>query len=396
MCLFRAALLLLALFAWIEPAMAQVRVQPKSARGGEPQGEPWADVPETFRHLKRPDWAVPTDLERWRQADGPRTRALLIRLLGEMPPRPDPARVEVVSREEHDGYTLERFRFHNGVDEVVPGMLLLPKGRKGPAPAVVGMHGHGGSKENVLTNEENQECIGVDLARKGYVVAAIDSYFCGERAGQGPSGRLDSSRNAGEEASLFKLNLWLGRTLWGMMLRDEQCLIDYLQTRPEVDKGRIGVTGMSMGCTRAWWLAAIDDRARAVVGVACFTRYTELIAHANLRRHGIYYFLPGVLAHFDTEAIFALIAPRPMLMLSGDQDGGAPTDGIEVLEGKLGAVYRLYGRPGDFRSVIYEKTGHEYLPEMKAEMLAWFETHLPVGNPDAGAGSESTKRGTHP
>jgi hypothetical protein len=136
---------------------------------------------------------------------------------------------------------------------------------------------------------------------------------------------------------------------------------------------------MSMGCTRSWWLAAIDDRVQAVVGVACFTRFTELIAHGNLRKHGIYYFVPGVLTHFDTEAIHALIAPRPHLELSGDQDGGAPTDGIEVLEKKLGAVYRLCGKGENFRSVIYKDTGHEYLPEMKAEMLQWFERHLPVG-----------------
>ena len=86
--------------------------------------------------------------------------------------------------------------------------------------------------------------------------------------------------------------------------------------------------------------------------------------------------MPGVLKHFDTEAIYALVAPRPMLELSGDQDGGAPTDGIVVLEKKLGAVYRLYGKPDNFRSVIYKETGHEYLPEMKAEMLAWFERYL--------------------
>jgi hypothetical protein len=147
-----------------------------------------------------------------------------------------------------------------------------------------------------------------------------------------------------------------------------------------------------MGCTRAWWLAAIDNRARAVVGVACFTRDSELIAHANLRKHGIYYFVPGVLGHFDTEAIFALVAPRRMLMLSGDQDGGAPTDGIEVFEAKLGEVYRLHGKAGDLRSVVSEKTGQEYLPEMKAEMLAWFETHLPVGNSNVGDASPSPKR----
>src|SRR2546428_4067300 len=127
-----------------------------------------------------------------------------------------------------------------------------------------------------------------------------------------------------------------------MLQRDEPCLSDYLQARPEVDKDRNGAPGMSLGCTRAWWLAAIDDRVKAIVGVACFTRYTELMAHGNLRKHGIYYFVPGVFAHFDTEAIYALAAPRPMLMLSGDQDGGAPTDGVLLLEKKLGSVYRLY------------------------------------------------------
>jgi dienelactone hydrolase len=161
------------------------------------------------------------------------------------------------------------------------------------------------------------------------------------------------------------------------MLRDEQCLLDYLETRPELDKRRIGATGMSMGCTRAWWLAAIDDRPQAIVGVACFTRYTELLAHKS--SHGIYYFVPGVLKHFDTEAIYACVAPRPMLMLSGDQDRNAPPDGIQVLEQKLGAVYRLHGKPDHFRSVLYKDTGHEYLPEMRTAMVQWFQHHLPAG-----------------
>ena len=71
----------------------------------------------------------------------------------------------------------------------------------------------------------------------------------------------------------------------------------------------------------------------------------------------------------------ALSAPRPMLQLSGDQDGGAPADGVVTLEKKLDAVYRLYGKPENFRSVLYKNTGHEYLPEMRAEMVAWFEKH---------------------
>jgi dienelactone hydrolase len=216
------------------------------------------------------------------------------------------------------------------------------------------------------------------LVERGYVVAAIDAYFNGERAGKGPGGPQEVKEPT-QEHSLVKLDLWLGRTLWGMMIRDEQCLLDYLETRSDIiDPARIGATGMSMGCTRAGWLAAVDDRVKAIVGVACFTRYAELIEHGDLARHGMYYFVPGMLKHFDTEALFALVAPRPMLQLSGDQDGGAPTDGIAVLEQKLGALYTQYGHPEQFRSVIYANTGHEYLPEMKAETIAWFERFLPA------------------
>jgi dienelactone hydrolase len=360
------------------PAPTQVRVSPMEAKGGEKQGEPWAEVPESFRQLKIPEWSLPTDLKRWQKSDREKTRATLLQCLGEMPPRPSPNKVRIVSKEDMGDYVLERFEFHNGVDMEVPGIILIPKNRKGRVPAIVGLHGHGSSKESICTDPKSSQLIGPMLAKKGYVVAAIDAYFNGGRVGKGPAGKLDKGAGP-QEMSLFKLNLWLGRTLWGMMLRDEQCLLDYLETRPEVDSGRIGVTGMSMGCTRSWWLSAIDDRVQALVGVACFTRYTELVAHGNLRRHGIYYFVPGVLRHFDTEAIYALSAPRPMLMLSGDQDGGAPTDGILVLEKKVAEMYGLYGKPENFRSVIYKDTGHEYLPPMKEEMVKWFERYLPVG-----------------
>src|SRR4029453_337118 len=92
-------------------------------------------------------------------------------------PRPDPGQVKVVSREDHDGYTLERFEFHNGVDMVVPGVLLVPKNRTGPVPAIVGLHGHGSSKESICTDAKSSQLIGPQLARSGYVVAAIDASF---------------------------------------------------------------------------------------------------------------------------------------------------------------------------------------------------------------------------
>jgi hypothetical protein len=101
---------------------------------------------------------------------------------------------------------------------------------------------------------------------------------------------------------------------------------------------------------------------------------TELSVHG--KSHGIYYFVHGLLKHFDGEAIYALTAPRPMLMLSGDQEHDAPPDGVEVLEKKIGQVYKLYGKPENFRSVPYQDAGHEYLPEMRREMIDWFVKHL--------------------
>lgn len=356
---------------------AQVRVTPKEAKGGEKQGEPWAEVPDTFRKMPIPHWPVPTDLKAWQETGRAKTRATLLRCLGDMPPRPDPRQVKVLSREDMGEYIRERFEFDNGVDMVVPGILLLPKNAQGPVPVIIGLHGHGSSKDSICTDPKSGQYIGPLLAKEGYAVAAIDGYFATERVGKGPGGKLDKGAFP-QEMSLFKLHLWQGRCLWGMMVREDQCLVDYLETRPEIDKHKIAATGMSMGCTRSWWLSAVDDRIQAIVGVACFTRYTELLAHGNLRKHGIYYFVPGVFKHFDTEAIYALTAPRPMLMLSGDQDGGAPTDGVMVLEKKLEVVYRLYGKGDNFRSVLYKDTGHEYLPEMKIEMVAWFKKHLPV------------------
>jgi dienelactone hydrolase len=367
-----SVLLAVLLSAWLETTVCgQFVVTPKSAKGGEAQGEAWLDVLESFRRGPFPEWPLPTNRERWEQVERPQVRATLLECLGEMPPRPDPQKVRITSREDQGDYILERFEFDNGVDTIVPGILLIPKNLQGPAPAILGLHGHGSSKETICTDFDESQCVGPMLARKGYVVAAIDAYFNGERIGKGPLGAKEGK--ADQEASLFKLYLWQGRTLWGMMLRDEQCVLDYLETRPEVDRTKIGATGMSMGCTRSWWLSAIDDRVKAIVGVACFTRYTDLIAHGGLRSHGIYYFVPGLLKHFDTEAVYALTAPRPMLMLSGDQDRGAPTDGVHTLETKLAQIYQLYGQPKNFRSVVYTGTGHEYLPEMHEEMIRWFE-----------------------
>jgi dienelactone hydrolase len=340
-----------------------------------PLQTPWEGVPEAYRKLPVGHLKIPSSLGEWK-AQRDQVRAIVLQSLGERPPRPQPLKVRTLSTEKRDGYTVEKFVFHNGVDSEVPGYLAIPH-RPGRLPAVLAMHGHSSSKENIFGADPSSQDVAELLARQGYVVMALDNYFNGQRKGAGPAGELEvMARSSDQEMSLFKLNLWLGRTLWGMMLRDEQIALDYLASRPEVDPQRIGAQGMSMGSTRSWWLAAIDDRIKAVVGVACFTRYEDLIAIRQLRAHGIYYFVPGILKHFDSEGVMALIAPRPFLALTGDRDTGSPPEGMKKLEQILSRFYGLYGQPDHFRSIIYPKTGHVYNDDMKQRMLEWFGRFL--------------------
>jgi hypothetical protein len=94
---------------------------------------------------------------------------------------------------------------------IVPGIVLVPKNRKGPVPAVIGLHGHGSSKESICTDPKSGQLIGPLLTRRGYIVAAIDVCFDGDRVGKGPAGaKLDKGAYP-QELSLFKLYLWQGR-----------------------------------------------------------------------------------------------------------------------------------------------------------------------------------------
>jgi dienelactone hydrolase/lysophospholipase L1-like esterase len=335
------------------------------------QRERDALVPEAYRRLQVGAFRVPADANAWKE-QRPTVLRTVLASLGDLPPRPAPPRARVISRELRRDYALERVAIPNGVNGEVSALLLIPTARKVPVPAILWLHSSTPDKAQLIIPGTNggADSLGETFVRAGYAVLAPDSYWHGDRAGTGPSGAAESGRN--EEEDLFKLNLWLGRTLWGMFVRDDQIALDYLCSRPEVDAARIGATGMSMGSTRAWWLAAVDERVAAVVAVACLTRYQNLIAHGELRQHGVYYFVDGLLEHFDTEGVLSLIAPRPFLALTGELDAGSPADGIRALEGAVGGTYRALGAGDRFRSVLYPETGHTYTPEMRAEVLAWF------------------------
>jgi len=336
------------------------------------EAEQDALVPEIYKTLPFPTFGIPADKDAWAKRR-PDVKAKVVASLGDLPPRPAIPGARLVSVERHPGFRLERLRIFNGIDGTMSTMMLIPDGVTKPAPTIFWQHSSSFHHPQLLTPNMNggAEPLGITFVKRGWVVFAADAAWYGERGGQGPSGTSEVTVN--QQASQMKYNLLFGRTLWGMFVRDDLVALDYLCTRSEVDVRHIGTTGISMGSTRSWWLAAVDDRIACAVGVACLTRHENLIKHGQLRQHGVYYFVDGLLKHFDTEGVISLIAPKPVLFLTGELDPGSPADGIRTIEEKAGGTYRALGAADRFRSIRYPDIGHTYTPTMRKEMLDWFD-----------------------
>jgi len=292
-------------------------------------------------------------------------------LLGDLPWEHKPAPGQRVGTEKHEGFTLERLILDLNGLEPVPALLLIPDSLQRPAPALLYIHWHGGmydlGKEQLLRGVDVQPPYAPVCAEKGLVTLAIDSWCFGER-------KRESDGHQGEE-DMFKLMLWRGQILWGMMIFDELRALDYLSSRPEVDPSRIAAFGMSMGATKAWWLAALDVRVRMAMDVCCLTDYQSLIKAHGLSGHGIYYYVPSLLKHFDTFGINELTVPRAHLSVNGRQDRLTPPSGVEQVRAKLMPLYQRYGRVEDCRVELFD-CAHQELPEMRSEILAWIDRFL--------------------
>jgi cephalosporin-C deacetylase-like acetyl esterase len=293
-------------------------------------------------------------------------REKLFSLLGDLPSDYSPNPPKLVRKEKQDGYTLEYIDFDfNGIDRV-PGILLVPDKIKDKAPCMLYCHAHFGTydigKDELINGRPVMPAYAPVYAQKGILTLAIDSWCFGERKAHG-------------EMDTFEKMLWKGQTLYGMMLYDEMRALDYLLSRPEADSSRVGVFGLSMGATKAWWLSALDTRITTCLDLCCMTDYDELIKATNLKGHGIYYYVPSLLKYFDTKTINELIVPRPHVSLNGRHDDLTPPKGVEKVSNYLQPLYQKYGNTEDCRIELFD-CPHEELPEMRKIILGWLDKYL--------------------
>lgn len=275
-----------------------------------------------------------------------------------------------------DGFTVEKLQFQSRPGLFVTGNLYLPKDRKPGQkfPTILYVCGHGNVVENGVSygSKVAYQYHPAWFAAHGYVCLVLDTVELGEIPG--------------DHHGTYSRGMWWwqsrGYTPAGVELWNAIRALDYLETRPEVDAAKIGVTGRSGGGATSWWVAAADERIRVAVPVAGF---------ADLRAH----LLEGVVPRFKTGVISghcdcmypvnthrwdfaqvaALIAPRPLLLGNTDADDIFPVPGYRRIADKVRKVYALYGAEEKFQ-LLEEKGPHKDTPELRAGINAWMARWL--------------------
>lgn len=343
------------------------------------------------------------DLAAWKRE----ARGKLLGLLHYAPPPCDP-RPELVERVDRGDYVRERVLFNTTPDLRIPAFVLVPKRARPPLPAIVALHDHGGfylwGKEKlvdvegehpVLTDFKRRSyggaSIAADLARQGYLVVVIDMFYWGERRmllDEDPADWRERPRDlAAERIAAFNQRAsqneqLVGRTIYsagftwaGVMFWDDVRTVDYLLTRPEVDRRRIGCVGLSVGGLRSCHLAALDERVKAAVAVGWMASFP-----AQLRRHvrnsiGFTKLVPGLYRYLDYPDVAVLAAPNALLVINGSQDLLFEGGGVQAAFDKLAAGWRKAGVPEKLRTRLYNSP-HEFNAEMQAEAWEWLRRWL--------------------
>ncbi len=260
--------------------------------------------------------------QRWQEA----ARARLFELVERQLPRRSTDEVpldfqlgEPVSR---DGYTAYPASFQGNDGQRIDCRFTVPAGSPGPFPAMLALHGHGGSCDVVFDHTTNYFGMADRFARGGYVVLA-------------PS---------------FPHREYCATMLWDLLR-----LVDILQSRPEVDPERMGVAGLSMGGEWTMWSAACDPRLKAAVvsGWMCTTEGVFAVPNCACWE------LPGFVALMDVCEVHLLIAPRPVLFESAEQDSCFPIAYTRQGFARIQAGYRLFGAEQNVQQDSWP-SGHEW------------------------------------
>ena len=251
---------------------------------------------------------------------------------------PMPARTDLKAVKtgefEHEGIIVENLHYQSMPGLYVTANLYRPKEVDKPLPAILYVCGHASKVKDGISygNKAGYEHHGVWYAKHGFVCLVIDTVQLGEIQGEhhGTYGKgrwwwmARGYTPAGVEA-------WAG-------IRG----LDYLETRPEVDKNRFGVTGRSGGGAYSWWVAALDERIKAAAHTAGITTLRNHVVDGCVEGHCDCMFMVNTY-RWDYAKVAALVAPRALCIVNTDKDRIFPIDGVFKVYQDVRRIYGLLG-----------------------------------------------------
>jgi len=309
---------------------------------------------------------VVTSSEAWRI----RRRQILRDMEEVMGRMPNPSRkvsldMEILEEVEYPSYLLRNIRFSVEKEDRLPAFLLIPRQGFGPWPAMLCLHQtlqEGKAEPAGLAGHENLH-YGKELAKRGYVVLAPDYPNFGEYF-------MDPYVQGYASATM--------KGIW-----NHSRAIDLLESLEEVDPLRIGCIGHSLGGHNSLFLAAFDERVRAVVTSCGFTSFPKYY-QGDLTGWSHKGYMPRVASDFDKDPskipfdfsdILCSLAPRPLFIHAPVHDSNFDVSGVKDCVKAAQAVYDLHGKPVHLVA-IYPDGGHDFSPEGRSEAYAFLDRHL--------------------
>ena len=294
-------------------------------------------------------------------------RRQLFEMLGLQPlPARSDLKAKITGTTERDGIIVENVLFQSRPGLYVTANFYRPAEQDGPLPTILYVCGHG--KVNIdgvsYGNKVHYQHHGTWFAKNGYTCLTIDTLQLGE---------IEGTHHGTHHEGRWWWNS-RGYTPAGVEAWNSIRALDYLETRPEVDKEKFGVTGRSGGGAYTFWVSALDERVKVSAPVAGITSMHNHIVDGCIEGHCDCMFMVNTY-RWDFPLLGALIAPRPLLILNTDTDRIFPLDGVVDVFQKTRKVYEAMDAGDKVGLALYEG-GHKDTQPLRVPAFHWFERHL--------------------
>jgi cephalosporin-C deacetylase-like acetyl esterase len=266
-------------------------------------------------------------------------RKTILKEIGGFPAK-TPLRAKITGTVDRPGYTIEKLVYQSLPHFYVTADVYVPKNAHKPYPAVLGVAGHSPDGKEF----SNYQTVWISLVKRGFLVLAIDPLGQGERIQHldpktqrpflRPGGTMDHMTD-GLPALLT------GTDIARYFIWDGIRGIDYLESRPDVDKSRIATAGNSGGGTQSAYIAAMDQRVAAAV-ISCYLNSGKAIWDGPGPQDSEQVFTNFLADHLDFGDFLIAIAPRAALEETATHDF-FPIAGARQTRDEAKRIFNLMG-----------------------------------------------------